>query len=63
MTETAFQREQTLHAVARGICRSMFKCTLDDASEQQLWKLTFRLKTRRPKKAATHKPKYMGGPF
>jgi hypothetical protein len=53
-------------AYAASICRSMFKCALDDASVKQLWKITFRLKTRRSKRAAKRqdsKPKYVEGPF
>jgi len=32
------------------VCRSMFKCALDEASAVQLWKLVFRLKSRLPKR-------------
>lgn len=43
------------------ICRRQYKCPLAEASERQLWRLLYTVRSRRDAKGAKHRPRPRGG--
>lgn len=50
-------------AYAGAICRTQYKCTLDEASAKQLWRLVFTVRSRRTPVPATTAAEADGNPF